>query len=74
MSLVIALLKLLMFKKKISSSPSRWEFHVLTATLEIFTHQGVQKTFAVRTETQTRQNDLKQNDCNSKFGFSLNYV
>lgn len=40
-------------KKKISSSGSGWEFQALIATLEILTHQGVQKTVTVRTETQT---------------------
>lgn len=45
-SIIITLLKLLMLKKNLSSSGSRWEFQVLTAMLEIFTHQEVQKTLS----------------------------
>lgn len=44
-SLIIALLKLLMLKN-LPSSGSGWEFQVLTAILEIFTHQEVQKTLS----------------------------
>lgn len=33
-------------KKNLSSSGSGWEFQVLTAMLQIFTHQEVQKTLS----------------------------